>query len=59
MTADELRNFPDKVGYLEDGWAVRFNGCLEGARWSRQEAAELHLSLLQQGLRAPQPEIRA
>ena len=54
----DMSDFPDKVGFLADGWAVRFNGCIEGARWHDKSAAEAHLRLLQSGYRKPQPEIR-
>lgn len=49
---------PDRVAYLADGWAVRFNGMIEGARWQDRGPAEAHLQLLQSGARKPQPEIR-
>jgi hypothetical protein len=52
-------DFPDMVAYLKDGWAVRFNGCIEGARWHEMGSALAHLYLLQTGKRKPQPEIRS
>lgn len=55
MTAP--KGFPDKVALLSDGWAVRFNGCIEGARWQDKGAADIHLQQLQAGTRQPQPEV--
>lgn len=51
--------FADRVAHLKDGWAVRFKGCIEGARWRDENAARIHLELLKSGYRKPQPEIRA
>lgn len=50
-----MGDFPDKVGHLKDGWAVRFAGKLEAARWQTRGAAEIHLELLKAGYRKPQP----
>ena len=50
--------FGDKVAYREDGWAVRYNGKIEAARFNRDGAAAAHLTLLQEGYRKPQPEDR-
>ena len=49
--------FPDKVAYLRDGWAVRFNGAIESGRWNTKGAADAHLSLLQAGACRPQPDL--
>lgn len=50
--------FRDKVGMVDGEWVVRFNGCIEGARWRERGPAEAHLHLLQSGSRKPQPEVR-
>lgn len=52
----DIPGFPDRVGMLEDGWAVRFNGCIQAARWISRGAADAHLELLQRGKVQPQPE---
>jgi hypothetical protein len=52
----DLADFPDKVAYLKDGWAVRFNGKIESARWKTRIGAEILLKMLQEGRRLPQPE---
>jgi hypothetical protein len=51
-----IKGFEDKVALLEDGWAVRFNGCIEAARWVSKGAAEARLMLLQMGVSKPQPQ---
>jgi hypothetical protein len=53
-----IHDFPDKVSNTKDGWAVRFMGCVEGARWQDEGAARVHLDLLQREQRKPQPEVR-
>jgi hypothetical protein len=53
-----MTDYPDKVASLPDGWAVRFNGCIESARWRDKGPAEAHLELLRSGYRKPQPESR-
>ena len=50
--------FPDKVAYLEDGWAVRFRGEVQAPRWTSRGPALGFLDLLQRGLANPDPEPR-
>lgn len=57
MSAPE--GYPDQVGLLEDGWAVRFEGCIQTPRWRTKGGAEAQLELLQKGVRKPEPEARA
>jgi hypothetical protein len=51
--------FEDAVSLQKDGWTVRYNGMIEGARWQSEGAARIHLGHLQRGLATPQPEDRS
>ena len=50
--------FGDKVAYLKDGWAVRYDGNIQAARFNDEGPAKAHLELLQEGYINPQPETR-
>jgi len=46
--------FPDKVARVQDGWAVRFRGEVQSARFQDRGGAAILLDQLQRGIRRPE-----
>lgn len=58
MARQTFNDFPDKVAYLADGWAVRFRGEIQSPRWKDYAGAAIFLRDLRDGRRNPEPETR-
>lgn len=50
------KKFGDRTAFLEDGWAVRFNGEVQSPRWRDEGGAKAYLDLLQRGEMKPEPQ---